>query len=229
MTKAILTGWRDLAPEVRHFDFELTEGPLAFAPGQFVSLTAELGGQAITRAYSIASPPDGGRFSLCLNRVSDGLMSPHLFALRPGDPIEFKGPMGTFTIRNPERDRILVATGTGVAPFRSMLAHQFAAGASAHSTLVFGVRYGSTLLYRDEFERWAEEHRTLDFRPTLSRPGELWTGRRGHVQEHVIEAIGARRDIDIYVCGLKLMVDDMRARLKEMGFDRRQIITEKYD
>jgi ferredoxin-NADP reductase len=230
MNRAVLTGWRDLAPGVRHFDFELAGGgSLAFAPGQFLSLTAELDGQAITRAYSLASAPDDARFSLCLNRVSDGLMSHHLFALRPGDPIEFKGPLGTFTIRNPERDRIFVATGTGVAPFRSMLAHQFATGNRARTTLVFGVRYEDTVLYRDEFERWAREHSHLDFRPTLSRAGESWTGLRGHVQQHVLDAAGERRDLDIYICGLKLMVDDMRARLKERGFERRQIITEKYD
>jgi CDP-4-dehydro-6-deoxyglucose reductase len=49
------------------------------------------------------------------------------------------------------------------------------------------------------------------------------------VQEHVLEALGNRRDVDIYICGLKLMVDDMRARLKALGLDRRQIICEKYD
>ncbi|MEZ5354005.1 MAG: FAD-dependent oxidoreductase [Bryobacteraceae bacterium] len=226
--RATLTGWRDLAPAVRHFEFE-AEAPVEFLPGQFISLTAELEGLAITRAYSLASAPDGSRFSLCLNRVSDGHMSPHLFAMNVGGAVEFKGPLGGFTIRNPDRERVYVATGTGVAPFRSMLEQQFATGAGTPVTLVFGVRYAETILYRDEFERWALEHPCFDFRPTLSRPGPEWTGRAGHVQSHAIETIGGRRDLDIYICGLKLMVDDMRARLKELGFERRQIITEKYD
>ena len=72
------------------------------------------------------------------------------------------------------------------------------------------------------------------FWPTLSRPGEGWTGGTGHVQAHLAEALqtetgAARRDVDFYLCGLKQMVDDMRAILKGMGFDRKQILYEKYD
>jgi CDP-4-dehydro-6-deoxyglucose reductase len=63
----------------------------------------------------------------------------------------------------------------------------------------------------------------------LSRPEESWTGRAGHVQAHLAEAIGDRRDVDVFLCGLKLMVDDVRNILKEMGFERKQILFEKYD
>ena len=63
----------------------------------------------------------------------------------------------------------------------------------------------------------------------MSRPEDSWRGRTGHVQRHLSEAIGERRDLDIYVCGLKAMVDDVRSRLKTAGFDRRHIIYEKYD
>ena len=68
----------------------------------------------------------------------------------------------------------------------------------------------------------------LDQRWT-SRPEPSWIGRTGHVQQHLLEAVGDRRDMDVYVCGLKAMVDDVRAQLKGMGFDRKQIIYEKYD
>jgi CDP-4-dehydro-6-deoxyglucose reductase len=222
--KAVLRAWRHLAPEVRHFNFEADGiAELPFVPGQFVSLSHPINGRIITRAYSIASAPDGNRFSLCLNRVQDGFLSPHLFAMKEGDAVAMQGPLGTFTIRSPARDVIMVATGTGIAPFRAMLEHRGRAGVTGNCILVFGVRYEENILYRQELEQWS------DFRPTLSRPGPAWTGRRGHVQEHVLEALGNRRDVDIYICGLKLMVDDMRARLKALGLDRRQIICEKYD
>jgi NAD(P)H-flavin reductase len=133
-------------------------------------------------------------------------------------------------LRSPLSDSILVSTGTGVAPFRSMLKAVLARDAAHHQfTLIFGVRYEHNLMYREEFERLAEHHPNFHFRPTLSRPEDNWTGLRGHVQGHLIEALGERRDIDVYVCGLKLMVDDVRLRLKEMGFDRKRIIYEKYD
>ena len=80
-----------------------------------------------------------------------------------------------------------------------------------------------------EFELLAEQHPNFRFWPTLSRPEEGWQGRAGHVQMHLMEALGDRRDVDVYVCGLKLMVDDVRSRLKELGFDRKHIIYEKYD
>lgn len=225
---AVLEQLRQLSPEVRHFDF-LAPGvsELSFLPGQFVSLVHEVSGKPITRAYSIASAPHGNRFSLCLNRVEDGHLSPWLFSLVPGDGIEFTGPLGTFTVRNPQREIVMVATGTGIAPFRSMLEHSLAA--MSRCTLVFGVRYEANLLYREDLERWSREHTQFDFRPTLSRPGPGWRGRAGHVQEHVLQAIGERRNLDVYVCGLKAMVDDMRARLKAVGFERRQIIVEKFD
>src|SRR5260370_27551381 len=97
-------------------------------------------------------------------------------------------------------------------------------------TLLFGVRYESTILYRAEFEEMAAKFPQFRFWPTLSRPEAAWTGRSGHVQAHLTEAIGARADaVDVYLCGLKLMVDDVRSILKGMGLDRKHIFYEKYD
>lgn len=229
--KAVLRGWTELAPEVRDFELEVpSTSELAFVPGQFVSLSASIGGKTITRAYSISSAPSGNRFHLCLNRVSDGRLSPWLFDLPGGAEMDMKGPLGAFTLRPSGRDVLMVATGTGIAPFRSMIEYAVNnGGLPVKHTLIHGVRYEQSLLYRADFERWAARAANLDFRPTLSRPGEAWPGRTGHVQSHVFEAIGERRDFDIYLCGLKAMVDDMRARLKDLGFDRKQLIAEKFD
>jgi len=221
---------REIAPAVRHFEFEAVGvDRLEFAPGQFTSFTDVIGGKEITRAYSMASAPSGGnRFELCLNRVEPGHLSPRLFEMKPGDRIEMRQPLGMFVLRQPPRDSIFIATGTGIAPFRSMLQAHLHASSPAF-TLLFGVRYESHLLYRAEFEEMALEYRHFRFRPTLSRPDASWGGRHGHVQAHLAEAIGERRDLDFYLCGLKEMVDDVRALLKSLGFDRKQIFYEKYD
>ena len=129
-----------------------------------------------------------------------------LFHLQPGDTIPMQGPLGYFTWREPIKDSILVATGTGIAPFRGMLQAYLENGGTREITLVFGVRYEISLLYRAEFESLAARYPNFDFRPTLSRPGEAWKGRRGHVQEHVLELLGERRDMDVYICGMKAMV-----------------------
>lgn len=228
--QAKLIEWTEIAPGVRHFVFEAPQlERLDFIPGQFVPLTDSVNSRAITRAYSIASPPGTGtRFELCLNRVDDGAFSPHLFELSAGDTLEMKPPLGTFTLREPLRDSVLVATGTGIAPFRSMLKAVLEPDSPAF-TLLFGVRHESHLLYRQEFEEMARRFPQFRFWPTLTQPGSHWTGRAGRVQAHLNEAIGGRRDIDVYLCGLKPMVDDVRQILKSMGFDRKQIRYEKYD
>jgi CDP-4-dehydro-6-deoxyglucose reductase len=220
----------EIAPEVRHFVFEARgEENFSFIPGQFVSCTETLNGKEITRAYSIASPPGGKRFDLCLNRVVDGVFSPWLFAMKPGDSIDMRPPLGFFVLRQPPREAVLIATGTGIAPFRSMLLAQLPAGDRRPFTLLFGVRHEHGILYRDDFEKLAREHPNFRFLPTLTQPGPAWTGRAGRVQTHISEVVADRRDLDVYICGLKAMVDDVRAFLKDMGFDRKHIVYEKYD
>jgi CDP-4-dehydro-6-deoxyglucose reductase len=219
----------DLAPEVRHFEFEITgRDEFRFTPGQFVSIKENVAGKEVTRAYSIASPPDGKRFALCLNLVPAGLVSPRLFALKPGEFVEVKEPLGYFTLRHPERPAVFVATGTGIAPFRSiLLAHL---PNSAPITLLFGVRYAHGVLYRNEFEKLAQKHTHFRFVPTITRPDESWNGGVGRVQAHLEAALAEQRETpDVYICGMKEMVDEVRGLLKQKGFDRKQIIYEKYD
>jgi CDP-4-dehydro-6-deoxyglucose reductase len=227
--KARLIRSREIAPNTRHFEFESEEWRAAFVPGQFLSLTAEIGGEAITRAYSIASPPDGFTFALCANLVADGRFSPWLFSLPQGGEIDFKGPYGAFILRRPVSDSIFVATGTGIAPFRSIIHAKLREHPGSRFTLIFGVRHHYGLLYHDEWLQSASELPNFDYRPTLTRPPEDWQGLTGRVQNHVIECLGPRRDVDTYVCGLREMVDDLRAKLKEIGLDRKRIIYEKYD
>lgn len=227
--QAKLIETRELTEDVRHFVFEAGEAQLDFVPGQFVSFSDVISGKEITRAYSLASAPNGtNRFELCLNRVPDGFFSQRLFAMQPGETVEMREPLGLFVLRQPPRDSLFVATGTGIAPFRSMLKAHLN-DSSPRFTLLFGVRYESHLMYREEFEAMADRYPHFHFWPTLSRPAQEWTGRSGHVQAHLEEAFGDRRDMDVYLCGLKLMVDDVRKILKGIGFDRKQIFYEKYD
>jgi CDP-4-dehydro-6-deoxyglucose reductase len=220
----------EIAPEVRHFLFEIPElDALKFTPGQFVSISAARLGKRITRAYSIASAPGANRFELCLNRVLEGRLSPWLFDLRPGEPVEIRGPLGHFVPRTPFRDAVLVATGTGIAPFRSFLQSPPVLDSGARIALLFGARHEEGLLYRKEFESLAEAQPCFTFLPTLTRPGPGWTGRTGRVQAHLDEALAGRRDVDVYICGLKAMVNDVRHQLHALGFEKSQIVFEKYD
>jgi ferredoxin-NADP reductase len=229
-TEARLVAWRDISPEVRHFLFEVPQvSSFEFAPGQFVSLSGGLDGKRISRAYSIASPPGGNRFELSLNRVKEGVFSPRLFELDPGDTIRIRGPYGVFILPTPASDSVFVATGTGIAPFRSMLRSRLPEDADHRFTLLFGCRHEAGLLYRDEFGQLERDHSNFRFLPAISRPGEGWPGRRGRVQQHLEEALAGRRDVDVYICGLNEMMNDVRERLAGMGFGRKQIHFERYD
>lgn len=159
-------------------------------------------------------------------------MSNHLCDLKDGEEMTFQGPFGSFILRPPMRDRVFIATGTGIAPFRSML-HWLLADRERHSghrvSLLFGARFEHDIYYREEFERLAAQHSNFRFLPTLSRGGPEWTGLRGYVQEHVPGIVGDRKDMHAYICGLDKMVSANRELLKSLGWDRKQIVYEKYD
>src|SRR5438270_11046393 len=139
--RLIQSSW--LSAITRHLEFEMENAPrFAFVAGQWLSLThTKPDGEEITRAYSIASPPDGNRFALCLNRVQDGFMSNYLCDLAPGAEISGQGPFGNFILRPPLRDTIFIATGTGIAPYRSML-HWLLADPARHQNKPFWLLFG---------------------------------------------------------------------------------------
>lgn len=224
-----------LSEFTKHLELEVKNMPgFGFVPGQWLSVKATTPeGEEIVRAYSIAAPPsENGRIAFCLNRVHEGFMSNHLCSLPDGSEITFQGPFGDFTLHPPMRDTIFIATGTGVAPFRSML-HWLLADSERHQGrglwLLFGARTEQDLYYRDEFERLAAEHANFHFIPTLSRATPEWSGLRGYVQEHVKEIAGDRKDMHAYICGLDKMVKANRELLKELGWERTSIRYEKYD
>ena len=226
---AKLLGWRELGPGTRHFEFEIPGWDGAFVPGQFVSLKSDHSGTEITRAYSIASPPGGPNFALCANLLPDGKFTPFLFALQPGDEVSVPAILGTFTLRPNPPDSIFVATGTGIAPFRSILLGQLEANPSTRFVLVFGNRHPSGLFYHAELLGLQERYPNFEYRPTVTRPDAAWQGRTGRVHDHVVEILGARRDVDVYICGLRDMVDELRGKLKALGVDRRRMVYERYD
>ncbi|HEV2488833.1 MAG TPA: FAD-binding oxidoreductase [Candidatus Acidoferrales bacterium] len=225
----------ELTPSTKHLEWEIIEGgTFEFYAGQFVSLRVPRDGQEEARPYSIASAPRGdARFDLCLNRVEGGYVSNYLCDLVAGAKVNINGPHGSFIVSQPvEQDVVFIATGTGIAPIRGMLADLLASSQTlSHDVwLLFGVRYPETILYRDEINTWAAKNPRFHFVPTLSRPPGSWSGKTGYVQDQLRQLFAERKDFKAYICGLKAMVDEVRFILKEeFGLDRKQIRFERYD
>jgi len=225
-----------LSEQTKHLEFAV-EGTneFSFTPGQFVSIQQlKPEGKTHTRAYSIASAPrPTPGFDLCLNRVENGFLSNWLCDLEEDATVRFHGPHGMFTLRQPHQDSVFIATGTGIAPFRGMV-HWLFEQPERHSGhefwLVYGTRHEDGLYYSDEFHSIEKTYSNFHYLPTLSRGREDWPGLRGYVQDHVREIVGARRDLQAYICGLHQMVDANRKLLREeLGWDRKQIVFERYD
>ena len=216
----------------KHFEFETANGSgFEFRPGQYISLDFYVNGEKATRAYSIASSPHhNSRFDLCLNIVLGGHVSPSVFDLKPGDQIRFRGPFGRFVLREPlDPVSAFIATGTGIAPLRSMVQYMFQKPCSSEVWLIFGVREEADILYREEFEALAQQHPNFYFIPTLSRPGAHWTGHTGYVQQQVDRYLRGKQGFHAYICGLKKMVNDVRHQLRSLGYDAKALSCEKYD
>jgi ferredoxin-NADP reductase len=235
-----------LAPTVRHLIFERADGqPLAFVPGQFLQVHFNYeDGKPTRRSYSLATlgdsiAPNGltqvERIEIAVSYVDGGAATALLGGLAHGDTIEISGPYGRFSLLPNDANQryLLLATGTGVTPFRAMLPQisRLLAGGEREVVLLYGARNEGELLYGEEFEAFAAKHPGFTFHPVLSRVARATPrphDRTGHVQG-VLAELAPHTDRDIaYLCGNPNMVDAAFAALKEFGLTVPQIRREKY-
>jgi CDP-4-dehydro-6-deoxyglucose reductase len=216
-------------PELEKFDF---------IPGQFVTLDLPIHEKKNKRwrSYSISSWPDGSNvFELIIVLLEDGAGTSYLFnEVKVGDEISFRGPVGVFTLPEVmDTDYYLICTGTGIAPFRSML-HQIALLKIVHKNvyLIFGTRTKENLLYHQELKNLAEKNPGIHYIPVLSR--EEWDGAKGYVHQVYLDLINSKKTGDelppaqFFLCGWKNMIDEAKKTIIELGYDRKSIHQELY-
>ncbi|MCK9489379.1 MAG: ferredoxin--NADP reductase [Xanthomonadales bacterium] len=240
-----LTASRELAPGVHHYSFQRSDGePMRYLPGQFIQVHFQHEGVLLRRSYSIATVPtqdeaahaDTERLvEIAVSFVPGGAATALFENLQPGEEIQASGPFGRFVLHEADRNQryLLLATGTGVTPYRSMLPliAERIAQRGQRFVLLFGARSPAELLYGDEFQAFAEATPGFVFHPCFSRSGRQPPGpddRRGYVQGMLAE-LAPDPDGDIaYLCGNPDMVDAGFAALKEAGLPIPHIRREKY-
>lgn len=225
------------APNVRRFWLETPDAPRPdFRAGQFITFDLPVGEKRLQRwrSYSIASAPgdDPNLLELCIVRAPDGLATRYLFDdVQPGSTLRWKGPEGTFCLPDTlEKDLVLICTGTGVAPFRSMLRDlQHSGKPHRNIHLIFGARTEADILYRAEFEALARSMPGFRYDVALSRQPD-WSGYKGYVHQIYLEHYAQKRpDVAFYLCGWTNMIDEAVANLLvKLGYDRSQILYELY-
>lgn len=223
---------RDFGNETRHIEFFFPPGTdFDFIPGQFVSVRYPHDGKLIRRAYSIASPPAfKDHIDLCLKLVHDGVVTPWLWTFKGDEQIQIQGPYGKFILPGEiDFDPVFVATGTGIAPFRSMIHTLLKNGFERKLMLLFGVRYENMIPYTEEWLALKERYPNFIYIPTISRPSAGWKGEQGYVQTKVEKFFGSPEGKRVYICGLNEMIQAVKEACLKTGYAPAQIFYERYD
>jgi ferredoxin-NADP reductase len=198
-----------------------------------VRLTAEDGYQA-QRSYSIASAPEDDNLVLTVERLDDGEVSPYLVdELRPGDELELRGPIGGYFVWQAALGGgplLLVAGGSGIAPFRSILRHHQAIESTVPVRLLYSARSLPDVIHRQELTRIAADG-AVDIRFTLTREQpEGWRGYRGRIDQELLGEVAwqpSERPL-VYVCGPTAFVETAASALVALGHEPARIRTERF-
>ena len=246
----------DITPDLAIFRIARDHGWFDYRPGQYTVIglpavaprcsgtdeadpnenNGNSGGadRLIRRAYSIASSSaeDGSYLELYITLVHSGRLTPRLWCLNPGDPL-WVGPKATghFTLDQvpPTANLILVATGTGLAPYISMIRSEHACNVGRRFVVVHGARYSWDLGYRNMLQRLAAEcPESFVYLPTVTRRDldPTWGGHVGRVQSvfedgALEKALGAPLSpevFQVFLCGNPEMVLSLQAMLEARGY-----------
>ncbi len=226
-----------ISPKVKHFIFNCQILPyFNYSPGQFITIHFEHQGKMLKRSYSIANAPtQDNKIELAAGYIEHGPGTELLYHLNPGDTIQASGPYGRLTLKENNFSRfILVATSTGVTPYRAMLQELeklMSQSPELQVVILQGVQRREEVLYADEFQHFAQKYPQARFMPYLSRQpqGELTENEFSGYVKHAFPTLNLNPEQDIiYLCGNPGMIDEAFNSLKDQGFAMQQIIREKY-
>jgi CDP-4-dehydro-6-deoxyglucose reductase len=226
----------DASESTRRFWIQIPElDSFNFKPGQFVTLDLPIHEKTNKRwrSYSIASAPDGSNIiELVIVLLEGGLGTTYLFnEIKVGSNITLRGPVGVFTLPDTlDKDLYLICTGTGVAPFRSMV-HWIHQQKIAHKNihLIFGCRKLTDQLYGAELKALEPLENNFYYHPVFSREDAVPDGAySGYVHAVYEQLLAVKNPSQFYLCGWKNMIDEAKQRIMAAGYDKKDIHLEIY-
>ncbi len=234
--RCTVKSFKMLTPTVFEISFEgektQPEHPeLRFDAGQFISIVipgAGPKGRDLRRAYSIASQPDARPVELCVKLVEDGPGTNYLYKLRAGDQFKGFAPYGDFVYEpKPGRSACFIATGTGIAPFRSMVfSSAYRATPPQKAWCLMGVRSEDELVYEKEMM----DLPSLTWVAAVTQPIGKYDGFKGRVTDW-LRAQGDSfpwLETEFYLCGNGAMISEVKDLLATRGVQKDSIHQEKY-
>ncbi|OLS60323.1 benzoate 1,2-dioxygenase electron transfer component BenC [Pseudomonas putida] len=199
---------------------------LAFLPGQYVNL--KVPGSEQTRAYSFSSLQKNGEVSFLIRNVPGGLMSSFLSGLaKAGDSMTLTGPLGSFYLREVKRPLLLLAGGTGLAPFTAMLEKIAGQGSEHPLHLIYGVTNDFDLVELERLEQFAAQIPNFTFSACVANPGSQYPNK-GYVTQHIAPSHLNDGDVDVYLCGPPPMVEAVSQYLREQNINPANFYYEKF-
>ena len=233
LCKVRVVEYRPLTLTVCEQKFALESGEINFTPGQYMIFHVPGLDKVIRRSYSISShPSDRTHFEICVRAVSGGFCSNFIHRLRPGDCIQVEGPYGHFRLaETSQQDVLMIATGTGISPIKSMIMYLLGQPGTRRIRLFFGLRNVSDLFYTKLLSEMRDTH--PQFEPTiiLSQPDPVgWGGFRGHVTDLIREQVTLEEAsrTEAYLCGGRPMIDDVKKLLMQKGMGVEHIRHENF-
>ncbi len=231
----------DQHDSLAYFWVRFDEEPTPFEPGQYMTIGVFVDGKIVQRPYSVASAPgvagDTG-YEFYLRLVVGGTFTPLLWDLPVGHRMRMIGPKGKFLLE-PDDDRahLFVSSGTGNAPFVSMMRDALGAGRPRRAIFLNGVSHERDLGYRELVAGWeASGEYPVTFVPTVSRPDDPsnagWAGRTGRVETIVAPVMNEfgldPADTIAYLCGNPDMILSAEQTLLELGLPEEAVKKELY-
>jgi ferredoxin--NADP+ reductase len=232
-----LSRWDELAEGLAIVGVQALADPFPFLPGQYATLGL-IGpeGKLVQRPMSISSSADRlDEYEFFIRLVHNGEFTPLLWECHLGDPINIKGAKGRFVLQDDDRTCLLVASGTGLAPFISMIETLRGRGQVRDLVLLHGVSHDYDLAWREQLETLAASGGfPLRYAGTVSRPQNCpdWHGLTGRVESIIdgqLDEHGLTPDnATIYLCGNPDMIAAVEATATARGFPPEQVRKELY-